>query len=97
MSYIKKKNKQDLYQIFKDFLLLTLLKDRKAEANLTSTERNIRIDAINYDTFKKTWEQVKKVLGNKTLILTCLSLCSLFYVVTGVQVSVYRSSSAYFI
>lgn len=88
MSWPKKKNKQDLYNTFQ-ILFLILLKDRKAEASLSSAERNIRIDAINYDAVKHTWEQVKKVLGNKTLILTCLSLCSLFYVVTGVQVSVY--------
>ncbi len=57
----------------------------KAPSPINNSQKVVRIDTINYNEVKSIVQQTKMILGNKTLVLTSVSLCSLFYVVTGVQ------------
>jgi len=60
-------------------------KDLKDQNAINSSQKVVRMDTINYNEVKSIVQQTKMILGNRTLVLTSVSLCSLFYVVTGVQ------------
>jgi hypothetical protein len=46
------------------------------------------MDAVSYDNVEDAWKQVKTIVTNKPLILLTFALTSLYFVVTGIQVSI---------
>jgi MFS family permease len=60
---------------------------KRNESMLTASPngKGVRIDTIDLDNYQTVWQQVKVILGNKLLVLMTLALCSLYYVVTGIQ------------
>jgi hypothetical protein len=45
------------------------------------------MDAVSYDRVESIWKQMRTIVSNASLVLMTLALCSLYYVVTGMQVN----------
>jgi hypothetical protein len=50
------------------------------------TGPEVRMDAVSYDRVESIWKQMRTIVSNLSLVLMTLALCSLYYVVTGMQV-----------